>query len=281
MPGEIVAQSREGKPLLSAKELTGLRVRQGEKNKVMGKVHCLVFHPTKRSCVGFLVKRPDVALMFHRKDCFVAIDGFSVRDDGVYLREGDDFAGQAACRRLGLDLDSCVIWQGMPVLTENGSEIGIVDDVLVDASNGRVEGIVPGRGATAKALLGTSTIPRELISGFRVGVGDQLNITAVEGDGEYDVCGAIVVSNKALTLESEGGFAEKAGKTAAVATEKAHRAKAAAKPKVSAAAKATEQAVGKGAFALGRQLSRSKGMFSAFKSEYKKAVADDPKKKKD
>lgn len=280
MPGEIVAKSREGKPLLSAKGLTGLRLRQGESNKVMGRVHCLVFHPKKRTCVGFLVKRPDVALMFHRKDCFVAIDGFSISDDGIHVKEGDGFAGQAACRRLDLDLDSCVIWQGMPVLTENGSEAGIVDDVLIDASNGRVEGIVPGKGATAKMLLGTSTIPRELILGFRMGIGDQLNITAGEGDDEYDVRGAIVVSDRALALEGEGGLAEKAGKTAAVATEKAHRAKTAAKPKVSAVAKATERAVGKGAFALGRQLSRSKGMFATFKSEYEKAVADDPRKKK-
>ncbi|MGN0262541.1 MAG: PRC-barrel domain-containing protein [Eggerthellaceae bacterium] len=280
MSGEIAVQDRKEGPLLSAKELTGLRVRQGEKNKVVGKVHCLVFHPKKRSCVGFLVKRPDVALMFHRKDCFVALDGFSVEDDGIHIRQGDAFEGQAACSRLGLDLDSCVIWQGMPVMTENGGEVGIVDDILVDPSNGRVEAIVPGKGATAKALLGTCTIPRKLIVGFRMGIGDQLNITAGEGDAEYDVCGAIVVSDRALTLDSEGGFAEKAGKAAAVANDKAHRAKAVAKPKVSAAAKATEQAVGKGAFALGRQLSRTKGMFSAFKSEYDKAVSDDAKRTK-
>ena len=49
---------------------------------------------------------------------------------------------------------------------------------------------------------------------------------------------------------------------------------------VDAAAKATGDAVNKGAYVTGRQIGRAKGMFSAFKDEYDKAVADKPKSTK-
>ena len=36
--------------------------------KKLGRIRSWVFHPKDLRCVGFLVKRPDVALMFHRQD---------------------------------------------------------------------------------------------------------------------------------------------------------------------------------------------------------------------
>lgn len=280
MPQQAEKRSEVRSTMFSAKKLTGLRVYEGEKNKQLGKVRCFVFHPSKKRCVGFLVKRPDAALMFRRKDSFVAFDGFELHEDGVRIKDGDAFTGSDACKRLDVDLDRCVIWQGMPVVSEGGESIGFVDDVLFSSSSGAVDGIVPQSGATAKVLLGTVSVPRDLILGFKLGVGELLNVTGEEDGEECDLHGAIVVSDKVLSLDAEGGFAEKAGKTAAIAAENAKRVKDAAKPKVSAAGDAAGKAIGKGAFATGRQLSRAKGMFAAFKSEYEKAVADDSKQTK-
>ena len=264
---------------LSTKELTGIRVIGGKKGvKTIGKVKCFVFHPTKKACVGFLVKRPDAALMFKRKDLFVALDGYEFEDGRfVVPHDGKDGVDEEACKRLGIDLDSCVIWQGMPIMTQSGENMGYVEDVQFKRVSGKVVSITPHTGATAKALVGKLTIPAEYVKGFKFGIGAELTITEGEGEEEQTMRGAILVSNDVLKLTTEGGLAEKAGQNTAIAAEKARQTAAKAKPKMDAAAKATEDAVSKGAYVTGRQLGRAKGMFSAFKDEYDKAVADNSK----
>ena len=58
-----------------------------KKMKRIGKVHSFIFHPHKRRVVGFTVKRPDIALMMHRPDLFVAFDGFDIQEGTMNLRE--------------------------------------------------------------------------------------------------------------------------------------------------------------------------------------------------
>ena len=225
-----------------------------------------------------MVKRPDAALMFKRKDLFVALDGYEF-EDGRFVVPPDskDGVDEGACKRLGIDLDSCVIWQGMPIMTQGGENLGYVEDVQFKRSSGKVVSITPHVGATSKALLGKLSIPADYVKGFKFGIGTELTITEGEGEEEQAVRGAIMVSDDVLHLDSEGGLAEKAGHNSVIAAEKARQTVAKAKPRVDAAAKATEDAVNKGAYVTGRQLGRAKGMFSAFKDEYDKAVADDPK----
>lgn len=66
-------------------------------------------------------------------------------------------------------------------------------------------------------------------------------------------------------------MAEKAGEATAVVVDKAHTAVDKAKPVASAAAKKTGEVVNKGAYATGKQIAATKGMFSGFKEEYDKA----------
>ena len=278
MAEEMALVSKAGEPLLSTKELTGARVIEANKEKPVGRVHCFVFHPRKRVCMGFLIKRPDAALMFHRKDTFVSLDGFTVGENKVSLKEGDAFFGAAACRRLGIDLDECVIWQGMPLMGNDGRDLGMVDDVAFSAKTGRVEWVVPRKSAAAKALLGEMVVPRDYVVGFKTGMGAELTITEGQGDAEREVCGAIIVDEKAFSIASEGGLAEKAGRTSAIASDKARRMKESVKVEASAAAKKTGKAVDRGAYATGRQLGMAKGMFAAFKREYDKAVSDESKR---
>ena len=109
-------------------------------------------------------------------------------------------------------------------------------------------------------------MPASLIEGFKIGIGD--NLSKASEDETFR--GAIVVSPEALKLEREGGVAEKAGAGAAVAAHKVSQAKDKVKPKAEEAAQKAEELVNKGAYNLGVQLSKTRGMFSNFKDECKK-----------
>ena len=98
----------------------------------------MVFHPRERRVVGFIVKRPDLALMFHRKDLFVQLQGFDMVDGRVVLRQSPDATDKGACKALGIDYDSCVMWEGLPLMTESGETLGMVGTVTFDRETGTV-----------------------------------------------------------------------------------------------------------------------------------------------
>lgn len=276
--------------ILDTKDLSGMRVysakgagRTGGGHS-LGKVRHAVFHPRKRRVLGLLVKRPDALLMFHRHDLFVPLGTFDIRDGGIYPNENAQSEGKDLFKRLGISWDSCVLWAGLPVMAEDGTVLGTVRSARFDARTGDVESIEVEQGLAAKALLGRLTVPAEMVRGFRRGVGVELaasdDVQDVEGepgtelaDPDVDASrGALVVSDEAKALVAEGGMAEKAGRASAVAADTVERK---VKPAASQAAEKTGEAVNAGAFALGRQLGRTKGMFSEFKQEFDKARRDD------
>ena len=59
------------------------------------------------------------------------------------------------------------------------------------------------------------------------------------------------------------------------AKQKEEEVSSAVKPVVSSVAKKTGEVVNKGAFALGKQIGKSSGMFSGFMDEYRKALRDE------
>ncbi len=261
--------------LITTNELTGARVIGGKKGtKRIGKVRRFVFHPKEKRVIGFVVKRPDLLWMFHRSDQFVPIDGYDLVDGRVVIRPDAATSGKAACKAMGLNWDECVLWVGLPVMTEGGESLGYVGNVTFNRLTGAVETFETDSGATSNALLGKRKIPASMMRGFKRGVGAALANMGEEGTATDEVqLGAMLVSNEAADLDAEGGVAEKAGQATAVAMDKVHSATEAAKPVMSKAAAATGEAVNKGAYATGRQISRSTHMFQDFKDEYKKAVA--------
>lgn len=265
--------------ITSTKKLTGLRVVDEKKRKRIGKVRHFVFHPTERRVIGFVVKRPDAALMFHRKDLFVALDGVSFEGDQAVVADRADATDKGALRALGVNWDDCVLWVGMPLLTRSMEFLGYVDAVSFDVRTGAVQSVATENGAMSDALLGKRTIPAAMVEGFKLGQGAALvNTDDYRGEGIEDAPkGAILVKDQVLQVPVEGGAAAAAGKATAVVANKAKAGAAKAKPAVRAAAKKTEDAVDKGAFALGKQLGRTSGMFAAFKEEYKKAARDESK----
>ena len=260
--------------LITANELVGARVVGGKDgSKRIGKVRRIVFHPKERRVVGFIVKRPDLLWMFHRSDLFVSIDGYDFVDGRVVVRDDANATGKAACKALGVNYDECVLWVGLPVMTEDGSAFGVVGNVTFNRLTGAVDSFETDGGATANALLGTRTVPANMIRGFQRGMGTALSLTGQEGaQDEAEVeYGAILVSDQVKATVTEGGVAEKAGQATAVVMDKVQTTVDKARPVMSEAAKKTGEAVNKGAYATGRQIARSKTMFSDFKEEYDKA----------
>lgn len=281
--------------LLNKKVYLPLKKKEGMYRRV-GKVRRFVFHPTAKRVIGIIVKRPDAAMMFHRPDLFVAIDRLTVVDEGVIAQDEPDSFDQKACRRLGVDWSKCLLWLGMELVTESGEKLGCVGDVAFEPESGRVAYLRRNEGATARLLLGVENIPASMINGFRYGVGSQMadyheeekpadsnDVPAEEAEN----FGAIVVDDAVVDLDPEGGLAEKAGTATAQIARKgkealgkareqgagaAARAKEAAAPKMEGLGQKAEDALEKGAFATGRQIGRTKGMFSGFMDEYRKAL---------
>lgn len=264
----------------------------------IGKVRRFVFHPTEKRVIGVIVKRPDLALMFHRPDQFIAIDRIEVVEEGLIAELSQAATDQAACKRLGVEWEKCLLWLGMEIVTEDGQVLGRVGNIVFEPVTGRVVSIRRNEGATARWLLGVEEVPASMIRGFRFGIGSKMadyqnEDAGGEGEdaiGDEENYGAIVVSNAVMDLDPQGGLAEKAGVASVRAAQKGKEAFAkvkeqgaevASKAKDAALEKTgvsvdnlgekAEEALNKGAFATGRQLGRAKGMFAGFVDEYRKA----------
>ena len=271
--------------LITTKKLTGMRAVSSGRGKRIGKVRHFVFHPSEKRCIGFTVKRPDAALMFHRKDLFVALDGFHMDEGQVVVHDDSAATDRGAVKALGVNWDKCVIWVGMPVMTRSGDMLGYVESVAFDRATGAVASVATENGMANDAIVGRRTIPANLVKGFRRGQGVALapmGQYSGEEVGESVERGAVLVSDEALDVAIEGGVAAAAGKATAIAADKvkkgAAKAKAAAveqtekaKPTAQRIARRTGEAVDAGSFAVGKQLGKASGMFAAFKEEFDKA----------
>ena len=81
------------KGLITTSDLERMRVRGGKSGrKNIGRVKTCVFHPKEKRCIGFIVKRPDLLWMFHRKDVFVALDEFEFVDGRIVDQGGRELA---------------------------------------------------------------------------------------------------------------------------------------------------------------------------------------------
>lgn len=238
--------------MLKLSQMTGVAVYapKGSHGKAaqtfarMGKVHNTVFAPDGRRVVGFLVSRPDLAGMVKRPDVFLALDSIAPCDGGVRVTGGDASYDDEAWQRLGLDWDRCIIWVGMDAKTTDGKVLGYVNDASFNTKTGVVETFMVGDGGVAQSLVGSVQIPAEMLRGYEKGF--------------------MLVAPEAAGMALSGGVAAKAGEGYA-------KAKYEGKKAAEKAGRAAGQAVDKGSKALGKQLGRTKGMFSSFVDEFKKA----------
>ena len=130
------------KQLITTSELAGTRVVGGTNGtKRIGKVRSFVFHPKEKRCIGFIVKRPDLLWMFRRKDKFVSIDGYDIEDGRIVIRNVPEATDRAACKSLGVNWDDCVLWMGLPVMTQDGQDLGLVGSVTFNRLTGTVDSL--------------------------------------------------------------------------------------------------------------------------------------------
>lgn len=222
-----------------------------EKLKSLGRVHMTVFAPDGKHVVGFTITQPDIAGMVKRPDLFIAYDAFEIGDKGLVATKGKESFDDEARKRLGLDWDSCLIWTGMDAKTEDGKELGYIDDVAYDPATGEVQTFYVGDGGLAQKLVGTVEIPASMYKGYKKGF--------------------MIVDPAAAELALNGGLAAKAGEDYA-------KAKQASKEGAAKAGKAATEAVDKGSHELGRAISRTAKAMEESKEEFEKA-AGTPKKK--
>lgn len=270
---------------MTTSTVRGMKVHDATKpGKTVGKAHVFVFHPTQRKVVGFTVKRPDMALMFHRSEAFVPVGSFHVEDRVVMVDAGTLGSGKSACKKLGVDWDECIAWEGLALVTEDGKRVGRVGEVTFDIETGAVTSLRVDRGGANDALLGRVDLDASYVRGFAFGVGDV--IESVENDEDDQALrGALVVLPEALETEALGGLAERAGAGCARAASKARAGMDKARegverlrPKADDAAVQAGEALSNGAYKVGEQLGRTRGMFAGFKQAYRDALNDEGRK---
>lgn len=211
----------------------------------LGKIHYPVFTPDGLRVVGFMVKLPDVIGMIKQEDRFIALDALDVYEGVLVVADAKDSYDKDACERLGVDFDRCLIWTGMDARTESGKAVGYCSDASFNPRTGKVASFTLTGGAASSALVGTIEMPASYLKGYRDG--------------------AMIVSDETAQLELSGGAAAKAAEASVKINASVKK----------GAAKIDEhgsKALDKGSRALGKQLGKTKGMFQAFTSEYKKAA---------
>lgn len=225
--------------MLTIREVTGLKVygpphpKKGTRRKI-GTIGQVLFHPAENRVVGYAVERSDLAMVVERKDRYVAFDRVILGKDEddrpeVYVEAKGAWDGSGA-RRLGIDWDKTVIWEGMPVRTESGDPLGTVRDAVFDETTGTLNAIGLTQGITRDAAIGVRDLPARMVVGF---------------DPESE---AVVLTDEAAEIQVDGGAAAAAGKAAAVAKVRVDQAADVAVEKFDDVAVKAGAAVGKAAY---------------------------------
>lgn len=231
--------------------------------KRVGKVRNVVCSPSGTRVVGLIVHRRDIAGMVARPDLFVAFDSFEPFERGLLITRPDDGVDDAACERLGLDWDACIIWNGMDARTEDGRQLGHVADIEFSAKTGMVRAFHLGDGNMSESLVGHVAVPGSLLVGYEDGW--------------------MIVKPEAARLELSGGAAAKAGEGYARAkdgvSKAARKAGSAAGKALGKGSREVGKALGKAKRAAGKNPAKKAGehlkgvtsMFSDFADEFRKA----------
>lgn len=215
------------------------------KPKKLGKIHLPVFTPDGRRVVGFMVSLPDIAGMVKQPDRFVALDAFGMYEGAVVVNDAKGSFDKPAAKRLGIDLDACIVLVGMDVCTTAAKVLGYCSDAAFDFKTGKVESYRITANAAANLLIGDIEMPAEMFKCYRAG--------------------HMVVSKDVEQIALSGGAAAKAAEASVIVGSKVKKGAQVLDDKGSVA-------VERGSKALGKQLGRTRGMFKSFKDEYKKAA---------
>lgn len=282
--------------LYTTKELRGKHIyggKNGTRNK--GKITRTVFYPDRMRVIGFIIRRPDILLMIKRSDIFVALDALAFRGDRIEAGQEADAWDENAFKRLGVSFDDCFLWEDMPLITESGYELGRVGSMQFDTANGDVDAIEVTEGAAARTLTGDFEIPVDYVRGYHDG---NLVVSAEARDIEASG-GLAAAAGRGIAIAGKkvSGAAAKAGEAVdkgayalgGIIGQTTNRLQKAGKSDIDAEDAAEDDTIVDGrqalpegekvddpsigeaaAYAFGRQIGKTRGMFSSFKEEYDK-----------
>jgi len=278
--------------LRSTAEFVGIGVLGGKRwMRRVGKVRRALLFPDGSHLAGYLVKRGDLLWMIKRPDRFFAWDSFQVVDGRIVVDGHQSSWDSSACRRLGLDWDTALLVEGMPVLTAAGGLVGKVDAVEYNEHDGGVRDFMVSGGAGSKALLGSRRVPlanverfadaqlwlsqgfvpNEAEGGLAAHAGKQVAVIGNAVKEKTDAAGRVAGE----VAEKAGKGVEKLGYKTGKAIGKAKRSLAERRGDASAGTAAAGTGTGKlvetGSKVLKHQVNRTTGMFKAFRDEYKNA----------
>ncbi len=229
----------EGVPVIDARD------------RAVGKVERCVFDPAEPVLVGVEVRMRPFLYLIERPRRYISTRQASLKRSGVRVLPGGRLEREGGTRA-GIDWERTVVWRGMPVLTEDDTHIGNVDDADLDAE-GRIISLLVTGGAVRDTAVGRREVPAAFLREF---------------DGE-----AVRVSDEFLGTAFTGGLAAGAGRSAA-----------AAKVSVQRVAKVTEKGVVTAGVATVRALRRSrakrhpKGALKGFLEGVKQGMNDEERR---
>ena len=238
--------------------------------KKVGRIHFFVF--SEHTCVGVLIKRPDVAMMIRRKDIFAPLQSINFQKKSIILDADYEKQGSAFLKKSGIKLSQTFVYDGMEVETEGGRSLGTIESVTC-SSGGMVSDIKVSDGVASDKLLGTRAIPADLIVGMKMGSGEA---RLVSTDGKDDEgAGVFLVKDEAADIKLVGGAAQKA---AATSVKVASQVKEKAVPAIAKGKDASVDLAKKGAKAAGKNYETTKKGILGFKEEFKKAYSAESEK---
>ncbi len=195
------------------------------KGGVMGSVTRVLCHPTDPIVVGFEVQPPNVAYVVSRGPRYIALAGVTLGDDRLEAtRDVKEWSGSRAEKALGFEWEQTVIWLGMPLLTESGTQLGYVADASFELPDARLGEVLISEGLASDVAVGARRIDGALLVGFD---GTAVRVSDEAADAEFDGGLAARAGSNVATAKVVAG---EAGKTAAALGGKALKAAAASKP---------------------------------------------------
>lgn len=234
----------------SLREVAGFDVFANDKR--IGRIGHVLFAPNGTRVLGFSVERTRLLYLIDRRDRYVALDSVAFAGGAVRVTSGREAWDRAAASRTGTPWDGTVIWLGMPVFTESGTELGVVRDGLFAEKTGELDALGLSAGAARDVAIGVRDIDGALVLGF---------------DGA-----AVRVRDEAASVEVSGGAAAAAGRGAAVAKQRVGEA-----AEVAGAAARKAAAYGSATIAVAaksRTARKAAGWFKAIKDEVVDAMGD-------
>jgi len=161
------------------------------KNKRLGRVDDVLFALDEPRAVGYAISPRRLLYLFERKVRYVPWDALVFDDDGdATLPAGSIPSLKASERALGTSWEETVQWRGMPVRTVDDVFLGVVSDVRIASTSGRVREMRVSTGIVGDLAVGRLEVGADFIEGF-----DGAVVRVLPGYDDLDATGGLAAAS--------------------------------------------------------------------------------------